>query len=320
MILTIGSLYAGIGGIEEGFIRAGFKVLWANENDKNAVITYKNNFKHKLFTNDIYDDKFISELEPVDVLTAGFPCQPFSIAGYRKGFEDNRGNHFFRIMQIVNILKPKVLLLENVKNFYTHDKGNTYKIIKKTLLKHNYSFKDKIMNTMAYGNLPQNRERFYAVCFRDEESGKNKYINTFEFPSKIKLTKSIHNIISKEKIDEKYFYRNDKYMISHLEDVVKNANTIYQWRRVYVRENKNNVCPTLTANMGTGGHNVPIIKTKYGIRKLTPFECFKFQGYDNIKLPQLADSHLYKQAGNSVSVPVVTRIAKNIFKLLYEVK
>lgn len=98
---------------------------------------------------------------------------------------------------------------------------------------------------------------------------------------------------------------------------MKKMDTIYQWRRKYVRENKSNVCPTLTANMGTGGHNVPLIKTEEGIRKLTPRECFNFQGYPrDFKLPKMANSHLYKQAGNSVVVPVINRIAENILKAL----
>ena len=103
-----------------------------------------------------------------------------------------------------------------------------------------------------------------------------------------------------------------------LEKEITKKDTIYQWRRKYVRENKSNLCPTLTANMGTGGHNVPLVLTKYGIRKLTPKECFLFQGYpEDFELPEnLAQSHLYKQAGNSVVVPVIRRLAKNIKKAI----
>ena len=106
-----------------------------------------------------------------------------------------------------------------------------------------------------------------------------------------------------------------------LKDAMKRDDTVYQFRRQYVRENKSNVCPTLTANMGTGGHNVPLIKTPYGFRKLTPRECFRFQGFDdNYKLPNIAISHLYKQAGNSVSVPVIGRLANNIKEVLLTLK
>jgi DNA (cytosine-5)-methyltransferase 1 len=118
-------------------------------------------------------------------------------------------------------------------------------------------------------------------------------------------------------VEERFYYKEDKYMFETLKEGVVSENTIYQFRRHYVRENKSNVCPTLTANMGTGGHNVPIIKTKYGIRKLTPKECFRFQGFpESFKLPSIANSHLYKQAGNSVSVPVIQAISRNIFAVL----
>ena len=139
----------------------------------------------------------------------------------------------------------------------------------------------------------------------------------FRFPKNEKLIKSVGDIILEEKVDEAFFYREDKYMFDILNSSINNVKTIYQFRRHYVRENKSNVCPTLTANMGTGGHNVPLIKTNYGIRKLTPRECFRFQGFpDSYILPHIANSHLYKQAGNSVSVPVIERVAKNILKTI----
>ena len=121
-----------------------------------------------------------------------------------------------------------------------------------------------------------------------------------------------------KKLKHKYryfYYGEDKYMYEMLKADMLREDTVYQFRRQYVRENKSNVCPTLTANMGTGGHNVPLIKTKFGFRKLTPKECFDFQGFPkSFKLPQIANSHLYKQAGNSVSMPVIERITKNILK------
>ena len=122
-----------------------------------------------------------------------------------------------------------------------------------------------------------------------------------------------------KKVDERYYYRKEKNIFyDELEKEITKKNTLYQWRRKYVRENKSNLCPTLTANMGTGGHNVPLVLTKYGIRKLTPKECFLFQGYpSNFELPEnLAQSHLYKQAGNSVVVPVIKRLAENIKKAI----
>ena len=141
--------------------------------------------------------------------------------------------------------------------------------------------------------------------------------NLFRFPKNEQLTKSVVDLILEEKVEETYFYREDKYMFDVLNSSIIDEKTIYQFRRHYVRENKSSVCPTLTANMGTGGHNVPLIKTNYGIRKLTPRECFRFQGFpDSYIIPKIAKSHLYKQAGNSVSVPVIEKVVKNILKTI----
>lgn len=309
--LTVGSLYAGVGGICLGFENAGFKLLWANEFDKNACITYRHNFNHTLYEEDIWklDPK---KINPVDILTAGFPCQPFSVAGYRKGFDDDRGNHFFRIVEYIEAIKPKILFLENVKNLENHDEGNTFKVIKETLRTKNYSVFHKVLNTKDFGNVPHNRERVFIIAFD------NKYFEgiKFKFPEPEPLTKTIKDIVQKDKMPETFYYREDKYMYNALSSAMKSEDTVYQWRRQYVRENKSQVCPTLTANMGTGGHNVPLVKTNHGIRKLTPEECYAFQGFpvfkEKYKLPTIANSHLYKQAGNSVSVPVIERLAHAI--------
>lgn len=310
----VGSLYAGVGGICQGFINAGSKLSWANEFDKNACITYRANFNHTLYEEDIWKlDP--TNLEKVDILTAGFPCQPFSVAGYRKGFNDQRGNHFYRIIDFINALdKPKVVFLENVKNLKGHDHGKTFKIIEEAMRANGYSFQAQVLNSKDYGNVPQNRERIFMVCFRNEEDGTNLYEQYFKFPEPIKLTKTISDIIEKEQVDEKYYYRDNKYMFDLLKQSITKTDTVYQWRRQYVRENKSNVCPTLTANMGTGGHNVPLILTKTGIRKLTPRECFLFQGFpEKFILPKnMGVSQLYKQSGNSVSATVIERIAVNI--------
>lgn len=313
--ITVASLYAGVGGICLGFQKSGYKILWANEYDKNACITYRNNFSHNLYEHDIITFE-INKLEKVDVLTAGFPCQPFSVAGYRKGFTDERGNHFFRIMEIVDLLRPKVVFLENVKNLVGHDNGNTFKVIRENLVNRGYTFDSKVLNTKDYGNTPHNRERIFMVCFdKNILSQPDNFV--FQFPKEETLKRKIKDLLIHEKVDSKFYYGKEKYMYSMLEEAVKKEDTIYQFRRRYVRENKSNVCPTLTANMGTGGHNVPIINTKFGFRKLTPRECFRFQGFpDDFKFPEIANSQLYKQAGNSVSVPVIERLARKISNVL----
>ncbi len=310
-------LFAGIGGIKIGFIQAGFSCVYSNDFDINVKKTFDLNFSCPMVLGDITDivDNKMDTIPKFDVLVGGFPCQPFSIAGYRQGFNDKngRGNLFYYIVKILKTKKPRAFLLENVKNLESHDDGHTMKVIYRELEKIGYKNKviHKVLNTMEYGNVPQNRERIYIIGFLNQ-----KNFDKFEFPKKIKLTKTIQDCLEIGEINEKYYY-NKKPLFNKLKNDVIKKNTVYQWRRKYVRENKSNVCPTLTANMGMGGHNVPIILDNRGIRKLTPRECVNFQGFPNdYKLPDIADSCLYKQFGNSVSVPVIKRIAKNIYKAL----
>jgi DNA (cytosine-5)-methyltransferase 1 len=309
------SLFAGVGGVCLGFKNAGFDIVFANDFDKNATITYNANFSHGVVHAPIetINEKDIPD---ADIVLFGFPCQAFSIAGYQKGFSDNRGHLFFEALRIIKAKKPKSFFLENVKNLVSHDNGNTFKIIKNELENAGYFIKYKVLNSKDYGNVPQNRERIFMVGFLSKENWDN-----FEFPEEIKLTKKITDITHpNEKKDDKYYYNNTKYAKEMLE-VIKNQNTVYQWRRIYIRENKSGVSPTLTANMGTGGHNVPLILDNFGVRKLTPRECFLLQGFpESFILPNIAQSHLYKQAGNSVTVSVVEQIAKNIFLTLSDSK
>ena len=306
-------LFAGIGGIRLGFENAGFKTIFANDFDKNCKITYDLNFNEpKLLVEDIWKIN-IDKLPEFDILLGGFPCQAFSIAGYKKGFKDDkgRGNLFFRIAEILEEKKPPALMLENVKNLKGHDKGNTFRIIKDTLKKLGYSIKTEVLNSMIHGNVPQNRERIFIVGFLDKDKAE-----AFEFPPPIELKKSFRELVAEE-AHKKYYY-NYKPLYNKIKNDINSEHTVYQWRRRYVRANKRGVCPTLTANMGRGGHNVPIIKNSKGIRKLTPKECFLLQGFPEwFKLPEdISDSELYHQAGNSVTVPVIQRIAENMMKVL----
>lgn len=316
MIYSCASFFAGVGGIDIGFTETKkFKVVYANEIDENAVKTYEKNFNLKVDKRDIKKVK-PTEVPKFDVLLAGFPCQAFSVAGRRQGFNDEkgRGTLFFELIKFIKAKKPKVIFLENVKNLVSHDNGNTFRVIYELLRDCDYEIKYAVLNAKEYGNIPQNRERIYIVAFKNRSCSQR-----FEFPTPIPLTKTINDLLTKKKVDDKYYYKKGScYFYNKLVSNVKSDNTIYQWRRKYVRENKSNVCPTLTANMGMGGHNVPIVKTKYGFRKLTPHECFNFQGFPNsFKLPNdMVQTHLYKQAGNSVVVSVISRIAINIFNVL----
>ncbi len=311
------SFFAGVGGIDMGFEKAGFTTAYANEIDQNASVTFKANFPH--IPIDVCDIRTLDEAKIPDfqVMLAGFPCQAFSIAGYRQGFADEkgRGNLFFDLLRIIEAKKPEVVFLENVKNLLTHDKGNTFSVIYSSLEAQGYHITYKILNAAEYGNIPQARERIYIVCFRNRE-----HYDNFAFPEPVDLKKTLSDVIDFDGVQEDRFYYTDTCpFYDKLQAEVIRSDTCYQWRRVYVRENKSNVCPTLTANMGTGGHNVPIIKTHSGnIRKLTPRECFQVQGFpSDFILPEtLSNGALYKQAGNSVAVPVIERIAIRIQEAL----
>ncbi len=314
------SLFAGVGGIDLGFLQTNnCEISYANEFDKYAVETYEKNFNNKVDCRDIHEVK-LNEIPDFDIMVGGFPCTSFSVAGYRKGFEDDRtGDLFFEMERIFKERKPRVIFLENVKNLVGHDNGKTFRTIIECLENAGYKGKIKcqVMNACEYGNIPQNRERIYIVAFKNQED-----YDKFDMPLPIELNKGIKKVFNFDtKVDSKYYYTEGKYkgnMYQLLTEGMDDDNTVYQWRRKYVRKNQSNLIPTLTANMGEGGHNVPLIKTEFGIRKLTPIECFYAQGYPkDYKLPtDMSDSRLYKQAGNSVVVPVINRIAKNIIKAL----
>lgn len=310
-------LFAGIGGIRLGFENAGFQTVYANDQNEKCKVTYDLNFDStELTVKDITKptgDNYTSVLDDVkqldfDVLLGGFPCQAFSIAGYREGFRDSkgRGDLFFYMAEIIEQTQPQAFLLENVKNLKSHDKGRTYDIISSTLHDLGYSVDSKILNSMNYGNVPQTRERIFIVGFRNPDAFTN-----FNFPDPIERDREIADLLLPPDVVDDYYYYEDKPLWEKISDYPFKMDTVYQYRRVYVRENKSGVCPTLTANMGTGGHNVPIVRDARGVRKITPQECLRFQGFpETYQLPDdLAKGHLYQQAGNSVTVTVVERIA-----------
>ena len=308
-------LFAGIGGFRLALQNIGGKCVYTSEWDNATKKTYRENFGDIPF-GDITKESTKNYIpKEFDVLCAGFPCQAFSIAGNRKGFADTRGTLFFDVEEIIEKHRPKVVFLENVKNLVSHDNGKTFKVIIEILEKKlKYKVFKKVLNSMTYANIPQNRERVFIVAFDPKQVPNFK---KFKFPKKIKLTKTIHDILESEKQENRYYYSKDHQYYPELKRTITSKDTVYQWRRVYVRKNKSNVCPTLTANMGTGGHNVPLIKDNYGIRKLTPRECFSFQGYpQNYILPKLANGRLYKQVGNSVTTTLIERIANEITKVL----
>jgi len=311
-------LFAGIGGFRIALQNIGGECVYTSEWNIDSKKTYQANFGQFPF-GDITKKSNKNHIpDDFQVLCAGFPCQAFSIAGNRKGFQDTRGTLFFDLEKIIETKRPKVVFLENVKNLVSHDKGKTFKVILEILEeKLGYKAYTKILNSSTHANVPQNRERIFIVAFDTEQVLNHA---DFKFPEPIPLTKTIHDILEKGKQADNLYYKKDHQYYPELEKTMTSKDTIYQWRRVYVRENKSQVCPTLTANMGTGGHNVPLILDDYGIRKLTPKECFAFQGYpmDKFIIPNLANSKLYMQAGNSVTTPLIERIAENIIDVIIQ--
>lgn len=314
-MLKCASFFCGVGGIDVGFESTDFfETVYANEADRYPAATFNENFEIQVDNRDIREVK-VNEIPDFDVMLAGFPCQAFSIAGRRQGFDDEkgRGTLFFELVRIFKEKKPSIIFLENVKNLVTHDDGNTFRVILEELEKEDYCVKYAVLNSMTYGNIPQNRERIYIVAFKDRE-----LCEKFEFPESIELTTRLSDVIDFEnEVDEKYYYTPGKYkgdIYERLDEAMDDVNAVYQWRRKYVRKNMSGVVPTLTANQGEGGHNVCLIRTPHGIRKMTPRECFNTQGFPkDFRLPEnMSDARLYKQAGNSVCVSVIRRIAENI--------
>lgn len=318
--LNIMDLCAGTGGFSVAFktienVEKKCKTVYANDIENSSEKIFNLNFDIKLDLRSIHDIDLKKLNKNIDILTCGFPCQSFSIAGKRLGFSDERSNVFWTIINIIKEIKPKSIVLENVKNLLTHDNNKTFTIICDALKAQGYFIKYKILDTAKYTEIPQHRERLYIIGFLSEQN-----IDKFEFPKMINKIKNISAFLEK-KVDDKFYYHNKNYKVCDLINkcVVNhiNTNSVYQYRRTIVRENKSAMCPTLTANMGKGGHNVPIIKDDIGIRKLTPRECFNLQGFPiTYKLPILSDSKLYTLAGNCITVPLVELIATNIIKIL----
>lgn len=316
-----------------GFSQAGFEVKWANEIDKFACQTYRHNESRINPDLDITEGD-IREFHPpckVDVLGGGFPCQPYSVAGKRGGLDDERGRGrpmFEEILRIAKEMRPKprVIFLENVGNLKTFDEGKTFEYITKSLKDAGYKFiQDAVLNSKDYSGISQFRNRIYIVAFKkkdDYEAFKDVYGDGLDtVPADIRFDQ----IVEDGPIPLKYYYSKDDHRKcvsirydEHFVPAVTEKGVFYQYRRTKMRRNKNGLCPALTASMGGGGHNVPIILDDYGIRKLTPRECLNVQGFPKeFEFPEeMADGHKYKQAGNSVSVPVIHRFADVILKAL----
>lgn len=312
---SVCSLFSGIGGIDLGFIQAGFDIVWANEMDAAACRTYRHNFPN---TNLIEGDiKRIatSDIPDCDVLTAGFPCQPFSIAGLQKGFKDRDGNLFFEITRIIDAKRPKVVFLENVPNLMKHDDGKTFLVIFNGLAQFGYTVYYRVLASNDYGNLPQIRKRIYIVAIREDISNR-----LYQYPEPMELTLKSSDIINRSVKQHDIYYYTEGKMYDRLVAHMKDRKAIYRITDTEVRWTKNQMCPTLTANMGTHKDRVHVVWDDYGIRKMTLREGLDFQGFPKeFYFPNtITIDDAYKQIGNTVSVSVIARLATKIKEMLME--
>ena len=303
-------LFAGTGAFTSAFEKTGkVECVFANDMVEWSKKIYDVNYNHSLTLENL-NTVNVDAIPSHDILTGGFPCQPFSIAGKQEGFQDERSNVFWKILSIIDRHVPSYVILENVKNLLSHDEGKTFEIIHKTLLERGYHIRHKVLDTSKITGIPQHRERIYIVCIKSKEVF-DKF--TMDFPE---ITKAPISTFLEANVPDKYYYTDKSSTWCLVKSSVVKKDTVYQYRRTLVRENKSGECPTLTANMGSGGHNVPLILDDKGVRKFTPRECFNLQGFPTTyKFANISDANLYKLAGNAVSLPVIQLIANRLMSL-----
>lgn len=303
------SLFAGIGGFDIAFKKAGFEIVWANDFDKYAVQTYKANVGNEIVLGDILDLK--NNIPNHDILCGGFPCQPFSTLGELKGFKDERGTLFFHIIEIAKKHKTKILVLENVKNLINHDNKNTFNRMLKELRENGYDVVYQVLNTQDFG-IPQRRNRVFIIAFLKSFF---KDVKDFSFPNSQKSNLTLQDLLDKD-VDEKYFIS------------TKMIKTILgKGTKGYIVNPKidEKIAKTLTATMHkchrasqdnyvTDEINFNKFKNsdKTNIRRLTPDECRKLQGFPDNWKQVVSDTQAYKQFGNAVSVNVVYELAMKL--------
>ncbi len=315
---TFIDLFAGIGGFRIAMTNTGGECLYTSEWDKYAQITYAANFKEKPHGDITKIEE--NDIPAHDVLCGGFPCQAFSISGKQRGFEDTRGTLFFDIARIAKYHKPKILFLENVKNFARHDGGKTLKVVLETLDTIGYDVYHEVMNASHYG-APTARKRIYIVAFR-----KDLFVTGFEFP-KPTLQPVILGDLLEQVVAEKYFIRRDDIKLENKRREIDTLIPLHklgcerigtiggggQGERIYSIKGH---AITLSAYGGGAAAKTGAYLVDNGVRKLTPRECARVMGYPDTFLIPVPDTQAYKQFGNSVALPVITAIANKIIKYL----
>ncbi|EJB32041.1 DNA cytosine methyltransferase [Helicobacter pylori] len=308
--MKIASLFSGIGGLDLGFIQNGFEIVWANDFDKHAVETYKANMGQNIILGDIEIEK--DHICGHDILIGGFPCQPFSTLGSLQGFEDKRGTLFFTICEIIKKHRPKIVVLENVKNLINHNKRESFKRILFELNELDYQVNYDILNTLDFG-IPQQRNRVFIVALR-----KNSFTNLeFVFPAKIPCKISALDLLDKQ-VELKYFI-SQKMIKTILGKGTKGyivepsidtpiAKTLTATMHKCHRASQDNYYTDLKNWERYKDNNYSII------RRLTPNEARKLQGFPSNFKQVVSDTQSYKQFGNAVSVNVSFALAKAIKK------
>lgn len=314
------SLFSGAGGLDLGFINAGFNIIWANDFDKYAVESYKANIGDHIKLGDI--NGLLDEVPPHDVLLAGFPCQPFSMMGEQKGFEDERGTLFFSIETLLKKHKTKIVVLENVKNLEKHDGGKTFTRMKKILEEDlGYVLFYNVLNSSDYG-VPQTRRRLFIVGFKKEFYEENKL--KFNFPPEpIDNNVTVQELLDKE-IDRKYFL-SEKVKATAMATGTKN----YVAKPEIDLKIARPLCATMHKMHRASQDNYftdDINRSKFeddekrpisNIRMLTPNECRKLQGFPSEWKYVVSNLQLYRQFGNAVTVNVAYNVAMEIVKSLH---
>lgn len=304
-------MFAGIGSICLAFKENDCKLIWANEIDKYACKTYRLNFGSDYLVEGDIQQIDANSVPKFNILTAGFPCQTFSSVGLLQGFNDPRGNLFFETARIINAVRPQVVFLENVANLIKHDDGKTFEVICQTFSDLNYHMTYKVMNAKEYGNLPQQRNRIYIVAFQNK-----KYLNRFKFPEPIALTLTAFDLFDKDRQDSKY-YMDGHRMWDRMMEYMDDRNRVYRFTDWGLSRGMEGICPTLLAAMGSRFERIPFFYDDYSVRLITPREAARLQGFpESFILPKENEKQVYKQIGNSVAVPVVSRIVRNILAAL----
>lgn len=299
--MRVVSLFSGLGGLDKGFSDTGYDIIWANDFDKYAVQTYEANFGGHIVLGDINEIP-LDEIPDCDVLIAGFPCQPFSMMGQRKGFEDARGTLFFRVAEIIDDKirknrKPRAVILENVRSLKTHNGGKTYKVIHRILQEElGYKVFCEILNSADYG-VPQTRNRTYIVCFANEEA-------EYEFPVKQELDRTLQDLLE-QAVGDKYFL-SDRILPTILSDGTGG----YKAKSEIDLKIARPLCATMAKMHRACQDNY--VTQNGRIRRLTPRECARLQGFDDAFTIPVSDCQAYKQFGNAVTVNVSREVARSV--------